>query len=309
MRRLLILIPFLVATGCELVVDVDVPDNGPQLTIACLAPSDSSWRVDIWKAMNILENPFTGQVDSVTNAIVTITDQTTGSSVVLEREILGRYRSDEGPIAGHLYSIKVEVDGYPDVTATTIAPDAIEFTHVEMDTSQTVFYEMRDYFPAKITFNDPPGVRNTYELEVFTKDSLWMNYDPQKEPYWLVTGGFSLLAINDPALPDKEDVFRTTPYPRRFGDETFDGEEKTVTVLIPRYVLNRSTYTFGIRFYNQGYELGKFVDDRTLQYNLQGYPFTQPVPVYSNVSNRNGIFAIKTASMIEWNMGPVWKPE
>lgn len=309
MKRLLILITVLIATACEFVVDIDVPNTGQQLAIGCLTESDSLWRVDVTKAIGILDNANTGSAEAITNAVVTITDQTAGTSVVLTHRRNGRYRSDERPIGGHRYSIRVEADGYPDVTATTIAPDVIEIANAEIDTTRTIFFEQYDYFPAKFTIKDPPGVKNTYELQLFVRDSSWFDFDPNKEPYWRVSTGFSLFEVNDPSLPDKEDLLRNTPYPRRFTDESFEGEEKTVTILIPRRLLRNSIYAFGIRLYNQGYELAKFVDDRTLQYQLSGYPFTQPVPVYSNVDNRNGIFGVKTGSMVEWEMGPVRKPD
>jgi hypothetical protein len=309
MKRLLTLIPVLIATACEYVVDVEVPDGGNQLSIGSLAESDSTWRVDIAETMGIFGFSIPSQNEVLTNADVTVTDETTGRDMVLQHTRFGRYRSPDKPLAGHRYSIRVKLDGYPDVTAATTAPGVVDVTNAEMDTSKTIRYEMDDYFPVKLTINDRAGEENTYELQVFSRDSSWWDFDPNKEPYWRVSTSFTLFVINDLSLADKEDLLRNTPYPRRFSDESFDGEAKVVTLLVPRRFLYRSSYSFGIRIYNQGYEYAKFVDDRTLQYDLMGYPFTQPVPVYSNVDNRNGIFAVKTGTTVEWGLGPVWKPE
>ncbi len=305
MKKLLLMMPFFVMTACEVIVDIDVPSDDPQLALAALAPSDSTWRVEVTKSRNSLA--YAIGFDSVTNAVVTITDETAGTSVVLEHQYYSRYRNSEMPIPGHEYSIKVEAEGFKTVTGSTIAPDQVSILSASIDTTTIVYYKhdhggQETTYPMSITFSDPGGVKNTYELEIYTYDSVNRKFEEDDPDDWRVYKSFAITYMNDPALVEKKDYFNTDANPHRFSDHSFDGQQKTVTVLLPEYFVRfANSFRYGVRLYNQGDEFAKFVDDRNLQFDIEGFPFAQPAPVYSNLSNRNGIFAIKTGYTYEWD--------
>ena len=310
---MLLIIPFFMITACELVVDVDVPDTGHQLSTVGLIASDSSWRLDVHQSTGILE--FHNSFDSVTNATITITDESAGTSTVLTRQFYGRYRSPENPIPGHQYSIKIEAPGFETLTGSTVVPDAVPIKRAELDTTTTVRYTMKggrydDTHPLTITFDDVPG-NNTYETEVIIAGhSVYLDNTTGYTIQYSYTG-YAATYISDPTIVEKNDFYNTDPNPHRFGDGAFEGQEKTLTILIPLHVF---TYTYGednffgtfldkltLRLYNQGYDYAKFVDTRNVQRDTEGDPFAQPAPVYSNLNNRNGIFAVKTATTTSWD--------
>lgn len=314
MKRLLLIIPVLIIAGCELVVEVDVPETGHQLSMVGLIASDSTWRVEVHQSTGILE--FHSSFDSVTNATITITDETAGTSTVLTRQFYGRYRSPENPIPGHQYSIKVEAPGFETLTGATGAPEEVPIKHAELDTTTIVRYTMKggrfdDTHPLTITFDDPVG-SNTYETEVIIDGhSIYLD-NATGDTIQYSYSSYAITYVSDPTIVEKKDFYNTDPNPHRFGDGAFEGQTKTLTILVPLYVF---TYTYGegnyfgtfldkitVRLYNQGYEYAKFVDTRNIQRDTEGDPFAQPAPVYSNLDNRNGIFAVKTGSTYTWDL-------
>lgn len=259
-------------TGCELVVDFDIPVDKPMLVVNALVNPDSTWRVSVSKSRHILDE-FPAQ--AIGNAIVTITDEQDNPITTLLSDGLGYYRSDQKPLAGVQYKLKAETAGYDAVFARANIPQTIPITEVKVD---TILRDGYQELVAKITFVDPPE-KNYYQVYTSVK-MIVQRWTPNEIITDTLTQFFPLyLAQSD--LEESSSVF---------SDLKFNATEAKISVRLSNWMSGVATEQHIIllhlseAYYN--YEL-----TRSLQQRAQGDPFAQPVQVFNNITNGVGIFA------------------
>jgi len=124
--------------------------------VNCLFNPDSIWRV------NVTLSPASSSElpGSINNAVVKIfEDGNFFEELKYERD--GNYRSLLGkkPVTGKVYSISVQVAGYPLITARDTIPAALTITDIKTDTvpfkfSFSPFFDPATVFSSKVTFTD-----------------------------------------------------------------------------------------------------------------------------------------------------------
>ena len=313
-----ILIAFLVLGACQqdLIINADLPEPQAELVVNSLFQPDSLWEVYVNTS-----TPLVGAVapDAVASARVEILE---GEQVI---EVLpfdknffiealpfegtapggrvARYRSQTTrPEAGKRYGIRVAAEGYEAVTGTDAVPHPVPII-ASTFTDNVGTDEVGTLAEVRLTFADPPGETNYYNLRVHQRGFDKNRAAPSGSQTW----GFSIISdLQDDFFgADPNDflgngeIFEAKEDGVTFSDVFFDGQRKEVVLqvrggatcgfvsapddsLVCQAVVELSTVTEAFYRYH-----------RTLQLQNEAAenPFAEPVRILSNMNNDIGIFA------------------
>ena len=313
--RLVPLLLVLAACERESVVDIDLPDHEPQLSVASYFNPDSTWWLRLSGSAGMEEE---GPLPYVPDATVEVfQDGALLSRLTRQaaeewnlRDAGAFYRAADGsrPVPGRAYTVRVAAPGYDPVEATDRVPEPVPVlassfldsvsVRSEGDGSQQVVGEYR------ITFSDPPDRRNYYHLAIY---KILVDYDAQgrvvaeyrhaegprvdvnvdlKQNVISDPGGFAGGALDDP-FPFHHQLV--------FDDVTFDGQEYELVIrVVTRQVDEPPVPLSGkhlIVFSTTSEALYQHERTRILQETVQNNPFAEPVLVSGNVDGGFGIFA------------------
>jgi hypothetical protein len=271
MRRIQYLLPLLLISACDLVVDIDVPFDKKQLVVNCYFNPDSVWKADISLNKHILD---TLEHSRVENALVIIYENDLPIDT-LSHQKFGGYKSDSGkPLPGKTYRIQVAAKNYDPVSAHSYVPVPVLKTSLEASA------DLENDYKTKITvrFQDNGTEKNFYQIKAYVH-YLSLNRDLS------IREGLSPIqfSIDNPAeqaiVGDwNEGVF--------FNDVLFNGNEKELTL-----TTHYGTAGFIAEVRSISEDLYRYETTRSLQQSIDGNPLAQPINVYSNIQNGFGIFA------------------
>jgi hypothetical protein len=289
MKRLTPIFLLLLAS-CELVVDVDVPYGKDKVVVNAIQRPDSLWRVVLTRSKFILD-PSPNSFYPIDDATVVI-ENPDGTTETLSRTAMGEFRGNTYPQAGQTYKITVtptNTFGLDGVAGEMSMPYVVPIIDVEWDSTGIdpddpfLYYQNVDF---KLTFNDPPGVDNYYDIQLITYHIVTYQVGPDRETVTDTLARQRPVTIHDAGIADEEE--RRS----RFNDHTFEGRTYTAHlstqfVETPGDPIQR----IELRLMSQSKELFQYDETKELSNEVMGDPFAQPVPVYSNLSNGFGIFA------------------
>lgn len=296
MKRFLIIFLFLLSSGCELVVDVDVPFDGEQLVVSSFNYPDSLWNASITLNRYIL-GPDSIPYKRLENATVTIHDES-GLVATLEHVADGKYRSgSEKPQPGKEYTIHVSAPGHPSVEAHSMIPIAATIASVEIEDGAV------DGKPTEI-------IKLTFVDRSDTKDFYHIRFEPIENDYDFLTGEFSLTVYPhqiSSVNPDLNSQFIPVDAGLLVKDVLFNGKQTEVRMRLtntspyePNYFPSHFPgFRVVLRSVSEDYY--NYMATKQLQDETSGNPFAQPVNVYNNISNGFGIFAGLNSSIFEHN--------
>ncbi len=289
-------------TGCETIIDVELPEHEPRLVVNSLFEADSLWHVEVGRSQGIRETDLL--LECVTDATV---------ELLREGRVLGTLSyADEAPCLsaayrnpdlrvepGAQYTVRVTAPGFEPAEATGRTPEAVPFTLGER------LIRDENYRPleATISLEDDGAAANYYALSVFVR-SLQIRYNPRTEErdtsYVRRRASFF---SSDPVLRENEDFAEAvegdeTRYRRAlFSDATFNGKTERLTIRAPaNYSVPLSDEdSFEVRHFvvltaltREAYE---YLRTEAVAERAGDNPFAEPVQVFSNVENGLGIFA------------------
>lgn len=323
MRRWIVILLFTAVCGCESVVDLEVPGGyQPRLVVESIFSPDSLWRVGTSRSVPLGDNSMKSEL-MVSGATIVIFGEN-NLRETLRQVDRGVYRTAHGhrPEQGSEYRIQVEVEGYPQVTASSWAPLLrSELLRVERlardDSSATENYGMR------LRLIDQPG-SNYYRLDLFQvapfcRDETW---------------GYPVIGDNHRHLADYSRlVFQSSspslyPYPEVVDDPTFfDTEEWFWSAYFSDKLFEAATNEFEITFEAMVFKsisphfmlvLTAFSDDlfafersvelQDLFVGLPNISQRNPVQIHTNVVNGLGIFAGYTSDTYRFDgNGDEWE--
>lgn len=246
----------------------------------------------------------------------------------------GTYSGKTVAKIGKTYRLEVSCDGFESVIGETTVPEPVEI--IKFDTI-TELVEM-DYGTVKnswiyIYFHDPNGTRNYYMLQSGMTTGRVLNYYDQfsgqpfvpSDTILVNQGGYSGIQLADPIFKNNsqaEDIIMGSPDNRFaiFNDSQIDGKEYKLGIIYSdSYYGGGGYYPYqGGGTYNHsgdGTEFGSFVSlniklvaiskDYYDFLNTANYhfwfsddPFSEPVPVASNVIGGMGCWGASSASEI-----------
>jgi hypothetical protein len=206
---------------------------------------------------------------------------------------LGYTKPFEGPLPGDIYEINILAEGFRQISAKTTIPEKVEIISFQIIPVAFIDELGGAWSEVILTFKDPPGISNYYEIVVGEID-----FDP--------TGFFSLFSYEK--IITEESYYPSTlridlkkPYYLLFNDSSFNGEEKTLSFYyyppqfgdnIERYI---SRHLGNIQLKNVSEEY-YFFKTSYLQglYNQKEnalYGMGEPMNVFTNIENGYGVFA------------------
>jgi hypothetical protein len=280
--------------SCERPIDFHIPDDELFVVMNSVVNTDSLVKVNLSRSKNVLD---TTSIPYVSNAQVSLyEDNVFIETLTYQSE--GFYSSFSTKVKpGKEYKIVASIENEPELRAVCAIPEPVRITSLDtlMITGQGSMYSYINSMACIITIDDPSGIQNYYGLKVYRK--LINYYDPTDSVDLIESvefssddrifefyrfGGYLNPFILD---PNADDFTGTAAF---FSDNLLDGKKFSVRINIDNYGIFDGTYYFCVSSLSQSYYLYM---QSLAQYNqADGNPFSEPVQVYSNISNGLGIF-------------------
>lgn len=276
------------ATGCETIVDVDLPDSEPQLVVNDLFVADSTWRVYVGQSLSI-QGQEGRTAPPVENATVEIlTDGRVVDTLVFgggsSKEL---YRSPDGhgPLVGQEYTVRASAPAFEETAeATSHAPAPVPFSVEQAESGR---------FDIDVTITDPEKRVNHYALFVYERFTARGTSTTQTIAF---TSASPLLRENTQA--ELGEGGRTTYGRALFSDATFQGQTRRVTIRLGGGATFAETRAAGagggkvfVALASLSEENYEYQRTAQLQDEVSRNPFAEAVLVHSNVRGGLGIFA------------------
>lgn len=309
------------ASSCIREQVLDFPPAPKLLVANSIFSPDSVWRVQVSETRSISDTATFGAL--VSGAKVEIW---TGSNLLhtLSEERPGTYQMEAKPEAGIAYTLRIEAEGFPILTASDSIPAAARILDGSVDTSQIVaFFDAGyslnpDYFRTQLRFQDVEAGPNYFRVLGHYYDSaIYTLPDPdtsflyeELKPIYFHTDDGDVNLYDQPSqtyilLPDvnfSEATKRLQLYmPRRifFADQnggiTTSGPDEEIDPLrnprkfmeiqIEVRAMSEAYYRFASSYLQQGFNTGD--------------PFAIHNNAFSNVEGGQGIFAGFQSSWIQ----------
>ncbi len=145
--------------ACNKVININLNDAAPQLVIqGSVSNAAGLTTVTISRTINYsLDNVF----PTVSNAAVTITDSTVGTTATLAETTAGTYQTSvlQG-VPGHTYLLKVLVAGKTYTSSSTM-PKAVNLDSITFQINSGFGQTLINPMP---NFQDPPSINNNYQF-------------------------------------------------------------------------------------------------------------------------------------------------
>lgn len=277
----------LVFSSCEKIIDYKIPETELFIVVNSIVKNHELLKVNVSKSCFVLDtfvNPF------IENAVVEFYEN---DAFVKNLEYSGNgfYTGETYTLNSDIeYGIKIKVEGKEELFAKCKIPHPVQIDKIDTVTvGGTNIWDQRvmDFI---ITINDPSDTANYYGLSV-TRRII--------EPEDSVENLFSELFIAKDRIielyeddeiypfslsPDMGEIYAKKIY---FSDRIVDGKKFSVRVTLPNYTFF-GTYSFYLYSISKDYYL--YLSSLAQFNNSNGNPFSEPVQVYSNVTNGLGIF-------------------
>lgn len=283
---------FLLLNSCEMIVDVDLPEQEPVLTLNAVVETNKPITANIGKGLGILD---TAKKAIVENAIVEVFENGRFKERLSYKND-GNYISNSTiPKYGNKYKILASAPGYKEVSAEMDIPSDVKVTNFVIRDS--VLFDSGGNAESSISFtiHDPAEV-NYYSISMYFQDSSHID-EPQPISMY----------ISDSRLEFLESYGAGEG--RMFLDKTFNGQEYKVEIFFQSYYLNYPDYsTWGLpkaqvllNISTVTHEYYLYKKSIMEQYNSIHNPFAEPAPVYCNIKNGLGILLGKNNNFIPIN--------
>ncbi|TDN96217.1 DUF4249 domain-containing protein [Sunxiuqinia elliptica] len=278
-------------SSCTKTIDFQEAENEQQLIINGILTPDSTFKIMLVKSQSILES---SGYPVVSGAQVTLKEDGTELGQAIEKNgyyTIPAYR----PLPGKTYRLDVQ-SGSKNLTTETYIPTSAKIISVDTTTNKGQWGHKRKQFD--LTFEDQPG-DDFYRILLVQELLYTMQIKPDSMVYMLSRSTQYILS---------EDPVFNSLY-NNIDNETLDMGPENNYQIFPDLYFNNKQYNVKFEVYDSyrnndilyqksTVHLQKLSKDlfNFLKYlNLHNYyrdePFSEPVPVYSNIENGTGIFA------------------
>ena len=280
---LAILLAFL-TTGCKSVVDVDVSEQPPALALYGFIHPDSPIRVDVYRTAGIDELATTEEL-RITDAQVTVVNQGEENELIYLAN--KGYASGPLPIPGQTYRIEVSRPGFATIHAESTVPARPKVT---VNTRKLGRDDSRVRFEVTLSLEDPAG-ENYYRIGCYAfippdqrlQDREWRSVASSSEDPTLHS---SPANVGQQSL---EPEYRGVEGAYYASDAAFEGTTKQ---FVFRMSIDESNLPLRAELVvtSMGSDYFEYHRDLELQRRNTEDPFAEPVPLFSNVRDGEGVF-------------------
>lgn len=282
-------------TSCKSVVDIEVPAQPPALALYSFINPDESIQVDVYRTAG-MDEPATTDALRVTDALVTVVSQARRDTLFFSSEDQG-YRGGPFPAPGETYRVEVSRPGFVDVHAESTVPARPPITVRTRKVGQD---EQNAQYEIALSIDDPVG-EHYYRIGCYAfippderfRDTEWQE---------VFFSSPDLILRENPAdvggqrLESQPQVVGTV----YVSDATFEGTTK-------QFMLHVDVQEWELPFQaklvvtSMGKDYFAYHRDLELQRRNTDDPFAEPVALFSNVDNGEGIlgsYANTTANVL-----------
>lgn len=268
-------------SSCETVVKMDLPPHDPQLVINGLIIPGDTISINLTKSVHILDD---SELHSVENALVLLYVNGILSDT-LKHSSNGNYLSEKViPAAGNTYTISASANGFETAGASTAIPAPVSINLVSIADSAVITPESVETL---INFNvsDPGTSKNYYMIQLIAVldsnfiDTLGMYYCNGEGPVFIYS--------DDPVFDENNQWGNNT---LSLSDDLFNGKIKQLPLKLNSYDFNCGQIKeLHLVFHNLTKDYYLYTKTLSAQQQTSGNPFSEPVPVYNNITNGFGI--------------------
>ena len=283
-------------SSCEVVVDVDLPEQDAPLVVNSFFTPDSLWQVNLSSGLpfDAIQPSFTERFAHVNAADISIWQNETQIPAQFRAQGNGQFVADTRPEAGQSYTIRVAAEGFDDVEGIGSIPTLPQV--VSFDAAQGSF-EYQNGLDIELRIDDPADQDNFYALyaEIYQENTDRVT----GEPRWPAFSSLIGMMTSDPVLADQEflDIEETYVDEAYFTDDLFAGRPYTLDFSVAGFPFNDPNSdvlfetTLTIYLLSISEDLYRYKRSANQQEDVGEDPFSEPVEIHSNMSNKVGIFA------------------
>lgn len=270
--------------GCRSIVDIDVPGQTSALALYGFIHPASPIQVDVYRTAGIDELATTEAL-RITDAQVTVVNQGEENELIYSAE--NGYTGSPLPTPGQTYRVEVSRPGFETIHAESTVPAR---PRVTVDTRKVEQDEQFTRFEVTLSLEDPAG-EHYYRIGCYAfippgerlQDREW-------HEVWFSTADLTLRAnpadVGGQPLEQEVQGVTGTVY---VSDATFKGATKQF-VLRMGILEDDLPLRAELVVTSMGNDYFKYHRDLELQRRNTEDPFAEPVPLFSNVQNGEGVF-------------------
>lgn len=309
----------LMMPSCEEIIEFKGEKTEPKIVLYALLNPDDTISVSLAKSHAVFDVMYTRQ--QITNAIVRLyrDGELIETLTYVPPEPCehcfppehSRYVSNGiKPVPGSTYRIEAEVPGLKPVSAETSLPALVPIVSIDTVTEQAGDYNT--FLVTKVKFADPGATENYYRISVTRLEGHYngdptVPYNPEI-PVRVTMSDDSYAATADPIIaPEQEEdlfgIYSSNTY-NVFSDELISGQEYDLTLKISYYWKPDTTHYefthFKIELHTITKDMYLYLRSYAAHMQTRDSFFSEPVLVYSNVTDGLGVFGsgvISTANI------------
>ncbi len=277
---------------CERPLEINITEQEPDLVVISNFEANKDITVQIFQTRSVLSleaAPF------IYDAVVRLYEgETFISNLSLEEDTGGKPKyttNNFQPLLNTTYSIMVEAGGFESVMAKSRIPGVTDIKRAKLANlviERTLEAIVNYSFTVTLDFEDPQNENNYYHLnflhkpfleEAQEKDTAIQEQPLQKIPFTNIDDNNFIIAGEVGGV-----LFEDTPFNGNFVSYSFPinySIESPETMLGDLIIELRSVSA----------DYYKYQRSLTQQQNNPGAPFSEPVVLYNNIKNGQGIFA------------------
>jgi hypothetical protein len=260
-----------VISSCDTNLDMSSIQHTPKLVVNSFVNSDGFFSVQVSSTIPIND---TNPPNMIENAIVTVNDGSTTSTLVYDLSVQ-KYLATFKPIPGRVYTVRVEKGDFSTASGTLTIPNRV--VSAKSTWKDKTGFDSLGFETGTLTCHiaDPASDRNYYEINLYRFDDFTQE--------WLIMPPNT----TDPFL--NENGIKTDIGGLLIDDRSFNGSAKQFD-FITSYGSAGIQYKFLVEVRSLSDDYYRYLQSLA-NYKAQGGIFSDPSPVYSNITNGRGICA------------------
>lgn len=292
------------AFACERPVDLVIDEPDPELVVISNFTANRNMQVRVSRTQSVLDN---GPTPYILNADVRLFE---GNQFIQRLELINEPGSrpyyttrNFTPEIEVEYTIKVEAPGFEPIQAMSKVPTKIDIQSlkvsdylIEKNPEGDALYR----FSVTLGFSDPKSENNYYHLNLYQQV-----YEYMLEGQDTIFGNNEFFPIQFNQIIDNNFILAYFDGGVLFEDTPFDGSIVSYTFPISFNLLAEEEVpgklVVELRSVSEEYYF--YQRSLSLQQENPGAPFAEPVVLYNNIMNGQGIFAGYSASLDSIRVG------
>jgi hypothetical protein len=284
----------LFTASCEKTINIALPPVAPQLVINCTSDVLQPISIEVSRTASIREQQIHPDL-LVKNATVQLYVDDVFAETIAFDSLLG-YQSRIVSQAGKKYALKISAPSFVTVESSVVVPGTVVISHVERIPFAAKDQNGNYQDALVITFLDPPRAGDFYLIKLEgAADSIWHPGPGTGYGNFCVNSSDASIETSSTDLADITVCLESNGI--FFRDILFNGRQKEVKLYVPSGSME--PHYNGVDSTNATIELVhvteayfRYEKSSRLAQNSNGDPFSEPVNVYTNITNGLGIFSI-----------------